>query len=323
MKTKNILTALAIFWLPLQVFSQSPCDLVYIDDIRYDAFNDSFLVVHATNQSGDIFSYPGFILYQPNGDTLAVETVNFFGIGGTHAAALRIVSNTANEIEDGVLELWTGFYDSLACIFPVTESFCPDTGCHEFIFSLGNFGGALTQGDFSYSITAQNGNVLASESFVFHDTIQQFSDTVCLLNGDFTLGLATDNAAGGQLYYSLQELDSTIWGAYFSEFFPFGSPPLSRPFSIYKKCESAVGVKDPVPLEAGAGIIWNAEGIRALANESPILEMFVFDLAGRLVFLRRGPANELFIPAGNLHGLYFVTLVLENGARLSEKVLFP
>lgn len=325
MKTRNIITALAILWLPLQVFSQSPCDLVYIDDIRYDAFHDSFLVVQVANQSGDIFSYPGFILYQPNGDTLAVETVNFFGIGGTHAAHLRIRpgASASNEINDGVLELWTGFYDSLACVFSVSESFCPDTGCHEFAFSLGNFGGALTQGDFTYSITAQNGNVLASESFFFNDTIQQFSDTVCLLNGGYTLGLATDNAMGGQLYYSLQELDSTNWGAYLSEFFPFGSPPLSRPFSVYKKCETAVGLKDPPPPAPGAEIIWNAEGVRALAKEDMILEMAVFDPAGRLVAIRRGPANELFIPAGNLRGLYFVTLVLENGARLSEKVLFP
>ncbi|MFZ2899657.1 MAG: hypothetical protein WA004_13585 [Saprospiraceae bacterium] len=323
MKTRNIITALAICWLPIQVFSQSPCDLVYIDDIRYDAFNDSFLVVQVTNNSGDIFSYPGFILYHPNGDTLAVETVNFFGIGGTHAAALRIVSNTANEIGDGVLELWTGFYDSLACIFPVSESFCPDTGCHEFIFSLGNFGGAFTQGDFSYSITGQNGNVLASESFFFNDTIQQFSDTVCLLNGSYTLGLATGNAAGGQLYYSLQELDSTIWGAYLSEFFPFGSPPLSRPFSVYKKCETATGMKDPVLPAATADIIWNTEGIRASSKESQILEMAVFDPAGRRVSSRRGPANELFIPSGYLHGLYFVSISFENGARLCEKVFFP
>jgi hypothetical protein len=323
MKTRNIITALAICWLPLQVFSQSPCDLVYIDDICYDAFNDSFLIVQVTNNSGDIFSYPGFILYHPNGDTLAVETVNFFGIGGTHAAALRIVSNTANEIDDGVLELWTGFYDSLACVFSVSESFCPDTGCHQFIFSLGNFGGALTQGDFSYSITGQNGNVLALESFFFNDTIQQFSDTVCLLNGDFTLGLATDNAAGGQLYYSLQELDSANWGAYLSEFYPFGSPPLERPFSVYKKCETVVGVKNPVPPLAGAEITWNAEGIRALAKESPILEMAVFDSAGRLEVVLRGPAKELFIPAGNLHGLFFVALRLENGGREAQRVFFP
>jgi hypothetical protein len=323
MKTRNIITALAICWLPFQVFSQSPCDLVYIDDIRYDAFSDSFLVVQVTNNSGDIFSYPGFILYHPNGDTLAAETVNFFGIGGTHAAPLRILSNTANKIDDGVLELWTGFYDSLACVFPVSESFCPDTGCHEFIFSLGNFGGAFTQGGFSYSITGQNGNVLVSESFFFNDTIQQFSDTVCLLNGGYTLGLSTDNAAGGQLYYSLQELDSTIWGSYLSEFFPFGSPPLSRPFSVYKKCETAVGLKNPLPESAGAEIIWNAEGIRALAKEYLILEMTVFDPAGRLAVSRRGPANELFMPAANLHGLYFVTLILGNGARVSEKVFFP
>jgi hypothetical protein len=323
MKTRNIITALAICWLPFQVFSQSPCDLVYIDDIRYDAFSDSFLVVQVTNNSGDIFSYPGFILYHPNGDTLAAETVNFFGIGGTHAAPLRILSNTANKIDDGVLELWTGFYDSLACVFPVSESFCPDTGCHEFIFSLGNFGGAFTQGGFSYSITGQNGNVLVSESFFFNDTIQQYRDTVCLPNGSYTLGLATDNATGGQLYYTVEELVPNSWGAYISEFYPFGSPPLERSFSVFIKCETEVGVKSPVPQGAGAAITWNAEGIRAITEENPILEMAVFDPAGRLVGSLRGPAKELFMSAGNLHGLFFVTLILENGARLSEKVFFP
>jgi hypothetical protein len=43
--------------------------------------NTNILHLEASNLSDDIFSYPGFVLYNTVGDTIAKETVNYFGIG--------------------------------------------------------------------------------------------------------------------------------------------------------------------------------------------------------------------------------------------------
>ncbi|HRF79325.1 MAG TPA: hypothetical protein PL070_04490, partial [Flavobacteriales bacterium] len=55
------------------------CDALDIVAIQWATFNDSTIVLKVTNS--DIgFDYPGFVLLDANGDTLAVETVNFFAI---------------------------------------------------------------------------------------------------------------------------------------------------------------------------------------------------------------------------------------------------
>jgi hypothetical protein len=81
MKTRNILLWALFSGLASGLAAQNPCDLIGITDVRYDAFSDTAILVQVVNNSPEIFSYPGFILFDTEGDTLAREQVNFFGIG--------------------------------------------------------------------------------------------------------------------------------------------------------------------------------------------------------------------------------------------------
>ncbi len=114
---KTLLTTLLL--LPILAFGQTTvCDSLTIDNIFV---NDStgFVEVTVTNNSSEIFSYPGWILFDGNMDTIAVETVNLFGFLGQNTFYLEIQNGMTYPFT-GELGLYTGFYDSLWCTFPVT-----------------------------------------------------------------------------------------------------------------------------------------------------------------------------------------------------------
>ncbi|MCB9285165.1 MAG: hypothetical protein H6563_13900 [Lewinellaceae bacterium] len=307
------------------VAAQSPCDLVTVQDIRYDAFSNAELVVEVTNDSPSIFDYPGFILYDTNGDTVAKEVVNFFGIGTFHIAVLGVYPDAqiTSDTFQGTLELWTGFYTDLACTFDIFEPLCPGTDCDTLIFDFSNLGGALTNGFFTYSVKDQAGAVQVAKDFSLEDTVQQFQDTLCLPPGDYTLSISTDdNPVAGQPYFMLFEPRSQYWASSLTGPFDQGAPVMSIPFTLYGACVPPIsGAEEAVPA-APVTLTWTSEGVWARAAKGEIEELILYDLAGRRIASRTGPAQELFLPGENWRGLYVVTCRLDTGGRFSEKVHF-
>jgi len=120
---KLTLIILAITISPIIVMTQnSPaCDSVFIDCCSFNTFTPNTLTVEVSNYSSNIFSYPGFILFNMNMDTMAIETVDYYGIGWEQIHSLNIV-HPINLPFDGILELHIGFYESLACTFPISIS---------------------------------------------------------------------------------------------------------------------------------------------------------------------------------------------------------
>ena len=65
----------------LVAFGQDPCDDLLITSVQYSPFTDTVIVVQVENNSSSGFQYPGFVLISTNGDTVAKEQVDLFGIG--------------------------------------------------------------------------------------------------------------------------------------------------------------------------------------------------------------------------------------------------
>ena len=109
---------------------QEDCSSLEIASIYQ--YNDTQFVINVYNSSWAGFPYPGFVLFNSFGDTVAVENVNLFGIGEESQHFL--------ELQDGViitsdisLQLYTGFYDFLQCEWSglvITENcdLLPDPG---------------------------------------------------------------------------------------------------------------------------------------------------------------------------------------------------
>jgi len=77
--------------------------------------NATQFIVNVSNASWDnIFSYPGFILFNSLGDTIAIENANYYGIVEESVHYLEIQEN-AVITTDVSLQLYTYFYDYLQC----------------------------------------------------------------------------------------------------------------------------------------------------------------------------------------------------------------
>ena len=172
--------------------AQEPCDGLEIQSLSYTAFNDTSIIIHITNSGSEGFSYPGFILINNVGDTFAMESVNFFGIGqeSIHSLEIRPGVMDPADIFDGTLELHTGFYDSLWCSWPINQSFCPPENCTNITIGMQNWGGALVVGDFEYFLNNSQGNTIETGTYTMVDTIQYWEDTLCVPFGEYTYTVA-------------------------------------------------------------------------------------------------------------------------------------
>ena len=80
------------------------------------------MTIQVSNSSSYLFIYPGFVLFSTAMDTIAKETVTYFGIGSAaQPHTLNILLPLVLPFT-GYLNLYTNFYSSFACSFPFTIS---------------------------------------------------------------------------------------------------------------------------------------------------------------------------------------------------------
>ena len=96
------------------------CDSILITNFDYTPDSLNRISLFAANANMDIISYPGFVVLNHLGDTMAKETVNYFGIGFFPQQHFLEVYQTITNPFAGTIELHSWFYDSLRCVFPFT-----------------------------------------------------------------------------------------------------------------------------------------------------------------------------------------------------------
>src|SRR5512145_1261293 len=121
---KVLTVFLIIFMLPELSRSQNipACDSLVIECCSFEVSQNT-VTLEASNYSSYLFDYPGFILYNADMDTVAIETVNYYGISTGQPHWLNIIQPFSLPF-NGIFELYVLFYDSLTCTFEVT---IPDT----------------------------------------------------------------------------------------------------------------------------------------------------------------------------------------------------
>ena len=135
----NLTLAIAICFVFASAPSNAQCEDVSVLGVHVNPFNMNELILHAFNASeSEIFSYPGWRLYDASGVLIAEEQVDLFGIFEHSIHPLNLFEPLDYSIQsfEGTLELWTGFYDVLACtydleVFPwrVDEAVTEPYGC--------------------------------------------------------------------------------------------------------------------------------------------------------------------------------------------------
>tara|TARA_B100000674_G_C37619667_1_gene813696 strand:+ start:24 stop:584 length:561 start_codon:yes stop_codon:yes gene_type:complete len=96
------------------------CDSILITNFDYTPDSLNRISLFAANANMDLISYPGFVVLNHLGDTMAKETVNYFGIGFFPQQHFLEVYQPITNPFAGTIELHSWFYDSLRCVFPFT-----------------------------------------------------------------------------------------------------------------------------------------------------------------------------------------------------------
>lgn len=281
----------------------SPCDELELVSVQWAAFSDTAVMVHVMNNSTELFDYPNFILFTAQGDTLAKETVNFFGIAGESWHVLRVMDGVIMPPApfNGRLELWTGFTDALACTWQQNFDLCPPAPCAELSPTLQVVGSSIVTGLFNW-VVFDDAEQIASGQFALSPAVQFADTTLCLPAGNYNINVSpTDPGQGGIVFYSvsapgLQSTPSLIVSP---------SLPVLLPFTFYGPCISGTqGIAERV---APSLIITPTHGGLLVQHpEGNTLGAFwLFDAQGRLLFNTTATTDRLFVPVEK-PGVYLI-----------------
>lgn len=274
--------------------ASSPCDDLDLVSVQWAAFSDTAVMVHVQNNSSELFSYPSFILFNAQGDTLASEAVDLFGISGDSWHVLRIRPGTTvpGVPFSGRLELWTDFTTDLACSWVSTFELCPPAPCAELRPTVANMSGMLVNGTFNWLVYDAT-DLIANGQFTLGQNGQTADTALCLPPGEYHVNVSpTDPGFMGILYYYV-----TAPGGQSTPNLPVtASLPVLLPFTFYGPCISGsqdISELPPSPLRtapiAGGLQVWNEDG-------TALGPLWLYDVQGRLIFNRTASTDRMFIP---------------------------
>ena len=299
--------------------SSGGCEGLEITSIMYEAFSDSLIEVQVTNAGPGFFPYPGFLLFNADGDTFAIETVDLFGIGEGSIQRLLIHPDANLLIPSftGTLQLWTNFYDSLNCTFPVEVELCPPT-CAPIVAYVTNLGGAITNNTFNYSISNGDGQS-ASGVLELADEVQFATDTVCLPPGEYTMHVTSGAGPGGGQPWAGVLTPGNFGGPQQ----PVTSPPVQIEFIFYEQCIEIID--QVVPLESEAKYRFSRTADHILIERmdaGPIGEVMLMDAKGAILRSKRPSVDQLRIATDRLaSGAYMLKVSDMNGSIHQHKFM--
>ena len=306
--------------------TQNVCEDLNFISIGYSAFTDTVIVVSVENNSTtELFDYPGFTVINTNGDTVAKEEVNYFGIGAQSVHPLQVRPGVHDPLQDfnGVLQLYSGFYTDFECEWQLNESLCRESECDSIILAFENYGGALVLGDFAWSLLDSTEAVLESGTFTMEVQEQHWEKRLCLPKGmySYTLVALGQPSGGGPTL----TVSTSPWFLALSIQQPvdwFNETATALEFPFYTHCilqETPNGIGNAendldfmVLRSGGQTIIKHAEIIKSVK---------VFALDGRLV-TNLNPNNiECILPSNLNNGFYLISIETNQGAKVLKVVL--
>ncbi len=304
--------------LGISLFAQNPCDDLNITSVQYSPFTDSIIYVLVANSGSEIFEYPGFVLIEDGGDTLAKEMVNSFGIGSESMHILNVRPNVADPLDNfsGVLQLHTGLYSELACEWQLNQSLCASDSCIEMVLGFQNWGGALVMGDFAYTVWDSTGvTEIESGTFTMVDAVQYWEHIICVPAGRYYYGLeALTQPTGGGPTLTVST-NSLFYGPTISAYLDWFNNPITImevPFFIHCAAEDPTNVEQ-LPSASDCRLFQNGEIIH-IETDQHIISASLFNVQGQLLVENRSGSTTIYIPEGLPTGIYLVVVETGKGA---------
>lgn len=263
------------------------CDSLAFLGARWGIFSDTSIVLTVANASSDLFDYPGFVLLDAEGDTIASETVSYFGIGTNpqdHVLRVRPGTLPEGSTVSGELHLWSLFYTEQECAWPVSWDLCPAQECVDVAPYLWNVGDGIVSATVPYTLEDTDGLVLSSGTYVLTPNNQGVNgQEICLPPGNYALHLEQVGIVGGQLVYGLvtPPMNAELTGSTYQQ----GTAENTAHIAILERCSDLANalpegaVTHPTLLVSISG-----DGLVVMGTDDrPLGRLDLLDATGRLV----------------------------------------
>jgi hypothetical protein len=308
----------------IPALAQSPCAQVTVTPPQYDALDPGRLVVIVSNQSSEIFSYPSFVLVNDQGDTLASETVNTFGIGGGPDPRYMEVTpgvTLPSGAFDATLLLFSGFGDTLFCSWDFPGlTLCPPDSCVQAEIYLTNIGTLTPFTAYWWIENVSTGTWAASGYFDMDSISATHSDTLCLPPGDYVLGFSP-----------FSPIDATyISGITWNSMYTYGtnsqsqqdSTPLDLAFAWYEACVDGSNGMDEAE-NVGPSVFLDRNGVRITDPLGrPLGDISLWSSDGRLIQRRSTNADSITLAVNGLPaGILLVRVQSPEGRTFTQRIL--
>jgi hypothetical protein len=298
---------ISLFLLPILVNAQTECDSLDIISISYSPFTDSLIVVSVENSSSELFDYPGFVLIDSNGDTVAKESVNYFGIAGQSVHSMVVREGVHDPLLnfEGQLELFTGFFSDQACTWSLDQGLCASDPCDSLIITFQNWGGALVLGDFDWSVLDSTDAVVQSGTFNMDPQLQYWQHGFCLTPGTYRYTLVAQGEPSGGGPVMTVSSSSQYAFPFLQQYFNWEETNVMEvPFFLH-----CIDPNDPNGLAEGdetyeLKVLRNGNQI-TLSASVPIRSVEIFSLGGKSVFNEPVNTDQFHLPMLP-NGLYIV-----------------
>jgi hypothetical protein len=280
----------------------APCHELQIE-VQWHPFTDTAVVVHVTNPSAELFDYPNFILFDDQGDTLAIETVNFFGIATESWHMLSVVDGAvlSNDL-NGTLELWTGFTTTLACTWNGPFALCPPPFCAPVHPGIMNMGGALVLGAFTYMVHDAGGTLVAEGDWDLTEAVQMAYDTLCLPPGQYTMRVVPHQASTGGAAVFTVAAPGWVQGPMA---LVYQSEENTMPFDFFGACvDVGQSIHEPAPDPLRAAPVRGGLWVHR-TDQRPLGELWLFDAQGRALYHATTASARVHVPVSG-PGVYVV-----------------
>ena len=119
----NLTESLSNFISPVE-----NCDLIDVLSIEVDSQNGA-LVLNVFTDSPYLIPYPTFTLSNSNGDLLAQEQLNYYGLSGESSHNLQLLTDPSTWDFNLTIRLYEGMSGSLACSFDISLDAIEINGC--------------------------------------------------------------------------------------------------------------------------------------------------------------------------------------------------
>lgn len=295
----------------VHVHAQVDCDSIIVEQIRYNAVDQTLIEISAYALGFDCVSYPSFILFDQNGDTLANETANFFclGLGSpqTHSLVVLPGAQIPASPFPGRLELYSGFGDSLVCSWDLSAiELCPPVGCQPAEIYITNTG-ELEAFEAYWSVFDEDGVLVDNGNFLVDDVTQTHFDTTCLFPGQYVLGFSPFSPIDEDYVIGITESYNRSIGT--NTALDSSLSPYELDFTWYGAC---VDMTNAVPENRWDGTIISVldRQLNLVQPEGPLGTIQLFSADGRLVRRVHVLSDRTTIDLYDLNpGLYSIRII--------------